>query len=229
MSRVQLYRLHKWVAISAGAFFLSWMISGIVMIWPGGPSERRTARPDYRTAMVSPAQAAAKAGDGAGEMSLARVGEKLVYQVKTSRGIRLVDAHTGELFPITAAVAEYVVRSEYLPSAGTLRTETLDRHNWEYRWGPLPVYRIRAAESGKRYYVSAQDGTVRTVTSAGRFRELIEGLHTFSVVPVIGGQVRLRKAALFGAALIGLGAAITGYLIAFPRGGKPRKNAGSAR
>jgi hypothetical protein len=220
MSRIQLNRLHRWVAISAGAFFLSWMISGMVMIWPGKGSERRVSKPDYRTAVVSPAQAAAKVGDGAGEMSLGRVGERLVYQFKTSRGIRLVDAHSGELFPITAAVAEHVVRSEYLPVAGALRTERLDRHDWEYRSGPLPVYRIRAGESGKRYYVSAQDGAVRTITTAGRVRGMIMGLHTFTAVPVIGEDVRLRKAALFGAALIGLGAAVTGYLIALPRGTK---------
>jgi hypothetical protein len=229
MNRVQFYRLHKWTAISAGAFFLSWMISGIVMIWPGRASERRLLKPDYRTAVVSPAQAAARAGGGAGEMALLRIGEQLVYQFKTGSGIRLVNAHSGELFPITAGVAEHVVRSEYLPASKALRTERLDRHDWEYRSGPLPVYRIRAAGSGKRYYVSAQDGAVRIITNAGRVRSAIMGMHTFAVVPLIGGETRLRKVALFGAALIGLGAAVTGYLIAFPRGWKRRKNEGSVR
>ena len=34
MSGQGIYKVHKWLAVSVGAFFLAWLVSGIVMILP---------------------------------------------------------------------------------------------------------------------------------------------------------------------------------------------------
>src|SRR5262249_53195330 len=140
MTRRQLHRLHKWIAVSAGIFFLSWMISGIVMILPGGKLGRTMVRPLYESATVSPAQIASIVGDSIADMTLIRIAGRVVYQVQTPRGPRLIDAHSGTPFPITSDVAEQIVRSEYVRDGAVLEKSLLERHNWTYQMGPLPVY-----------------------------------------------------------------------------------------
>ena len=218
MSRAASYRLHKWIAVSAGVFFLSWIASGIVMILPtGGPDRRPLAPPDYESAVVSPARAIAAMADRPVDITLKRIGHLLVYQMQTRRGMRLVDARSGDPVSITPEIAERVVRSEYLVEAGALKVERLDSYGSGYRAGPLPVYRITPAGSASRYFVSLQDGSVRKLTPARRIRSAIESLHTFAAIPWLRGNARLQRVVLFGAAMIAMSAALTGYFIALPK------------
>jgi hypothetical protein len=222
MNRLKLHRLHKWIAVSAGVFFTSWLVSGIVLILPGGGAGRRAPRPDYASAVVSPAQAAAAAGVPVADLTLIRVAGRLVYRMETRQGVRMVDAQSGALFAITLETAEQMVRGDYPDLGAVVANERLDRHDWTYRMGPLPVYRLRAGDSGAMYFVYPRDGVVRKVTMSGRVRAVIGSMHTFDIVPGIGGNPRVQKVALAGAASLGLGAVVTGYWIALSRRRKVR-------
>ena len=63
MSKRKIYKVHKWVAVTVGVFFLMWLISGIVMILPNRVYRpvpgRKLAPVDYRDVTVSPAEALA--------------------------------------------------------------------------------------------------------------------------------------------------------------------------
>jgi hypothetical protein len=209
--------VHRWIAVTAGVFLLSQIISGIVMILPGIREEHRNVRADYSSATVSPAQAVTAAGEAVADPALIKIAGRLIYQIKTRRGMRLVDAHSGEIFSVTPELAERIVRSEYETVGGPLQQERIDQYGGRYRRGPLPVYLIRAMESGNRYYVSAQDGSVIRDTNVGRVRAIIGGLHTFDIVPGIGSNAKLRKLALAGAATFGFSAVATGYCVAWLR------------
>ena len=95
--------------------------------------------------------------------------------------------------------------------------ERLDSYGRGYRAGPLPVYRITAAGSASQYFVSLQDGSVSKLTPARRIRSAIASLHTFAAIPWLRGNARLQRVALFGAAMIAMSAALTGYFIALPK------------
>lgn len=222
MTLAQLHRTHRWVAVIAGIFFLIWIVSGIARILPGAGAERRASRPNYGNARVSPAQVAAAIGEPIVDMTLIGVTGNPVYRVQTRKGIRMVDAGSGEPFAITLETAEQILRTAY-PGAGTALTrDRLTRHDWTYLAGPLPVYRIRAGGAGPFYFVSAQDGSIRKVTSTERVRALIGSMHTFEPLPGISGNPRIQKLAIAGAASLGLGAAVTGYLIVLSRRRKAR-------
>lgn len=222
MTRAQLYRAHRWVAVVAGVFFFSWVVSGIARILPGAGGERRISRPDFGSAKVSPAQVAAAIGEPIVDMTLIGVAGNPVYRIQTRKGIRMVDAGSGEPFAITLETAEQIVRKAY-PRAGTALTkERLTSHDTTYLAGPLPVYRVRAGGAGPFYFVSPEDGSTRKVTSTERVRVLVASMHTFDPLPGIGGNPRIQKLAVAGAASLGLGAAVTGYLIALSRRRKVR-------
>src|SRR3954454_2773419 len=133
MSRKTHYRLHKWIAIFAGVFLLSWIVSGVVMILPNGASGRRTPMAHgYRHAVISPAQVAAVMQEPPLEMTLGRVGDRIVYRVQTRHGFRLVDAQSGHAVEMTPQLAETVVRSEYPIGARPVTIERVDSHGRGY-------------------------------------------------------------------------------------------------
>jgi uncharacterized iron-regulated membrane protein len=221
MTRAQWYRVHRWIAVTAGVFLLSQIISGIVMELPLAPVQRRNVRPDYASASISPAQAVAAAGGAAADPVLARLAGRLVYQVGMGQGMRMVDAHSGAILPVTSALAEEIVRTEYAPAGARLETARVDRHEKSYR-GTLPAYRVEAAGIGVRYYVSTRDGGVFEDTDMRRVRAFIGSVHTLHVVPFIGDHPKARKLALGGAGVLALGAVGSGYWIAWIRRRKER-------
>ena len=217
MSRKSYYRLHKWIAICAGVFLLSWIVSGIVMILPNVASGRRPAAPlDYREAVISPAQAAAALDQPAVAMTLERMGDLIVYRIQARRGFHLVDARSGRRIVITPKMAETLVRSEYPVSAREMAVERLDRRRGGYG-GTLPAYRLTDATSASQYFVAIQDGSVHKVTRPSRARSAIASLHTFSFFNWFEENPKVRRIALFGAALGALAAALTGYFLALPK------------
>jgi hypothetical protein len=215
MTRRAYYRLHKWVAIGAGAFLLNWIVSGIVMILPHGPPAGRSPAPaDYRDVVISPSQAAASGGDLARDIALARVGDSIVYRVQTRRGVRLVDARSGAPFEIGPDLARILVRSQY-SGASDMSVERLERHAHGYG-GPLPAYRLREPGSWTQYFVALQDGSVQRLTAVQRLRNAVGGLHTFTL-PGLDGWSKVRRVSLFAAAMAALAAALTGYYLALPK------------
>jgi hypothetical protein len=217
MTRRIYYRLHKWIAVGAGVFLCSWIVSGIVMILPDSAGGRpRPAAPEYRHAVLSPAQVAAAVGERPLEMALEPIGERIVYRVRTGRGSHLLDAASGRPFEITPSLAESIVRNQYAGGSAAMRVERLDAHRHGYG-GPLPAYRLTVERSSTAYFVSLADGSVHRLTPVGRVRSAVESLHTFAVVPWLRGDSKARRVALFGAALTALAAALTGYFLALPK------------
>jgi uncharacterized iron-regulated membrane protein len=227
--RRTIYKLHKWIAVAVGVFFLVWLTSGIVMIlpplFPGPPREQKSAALDFREITVSPAQAVANLAKALGSyprvsrVTLRPIGKVLAYEVSVQSGnSHLIDARSGQVFTITPEIAEQIARGN-LPSQGrVLQIERINRHSYAYQWGPIPAYRIVFDnDQSTSYYVSTHDGTVRRSDRWNRVRGVMESLHTFRPLKLITKREAVRKGMLILLSVVGIGAALTGYYLSLPR------------
>ena len=240
MSSQRMYKIHKWLAVSVGAFFLAWMISGIVMILPRplleskGPAMSNVI--DIRKVSVSAQEAVAKLTTKLGEMpqvkemTLKRIADTDVYEIHTaSHGSHLIDAQSGEPFSITAQRAEGIAKGQMVPGARILQIELLSQHTFDYSWGPLPAYRIVFEQDPSIvYFVSAHDGTVQRSDRESRIRSAIESLHTLDPVKLFSEREAVRKGLLFLLSLIGIAAVGIGFYLALPRQRRQPTAAGSS-
>jgi hypothetical protein len=225
VNRRAMHTAHKWLAISVGLFFLVWILSGVVMILPppsyGPPPERAAQALDLGEELISPTRAIAGLQNGAEvhAVTLRRILDTPVYEIATGReGPLLVSARSGEVFTITAGVAEQIIRTQFPSESRVLQTELVTNHSLTYAWGPVPAYRIAAAgQAGTTYYVSAGDGEVRRSNRWSRVQEAIASLHTFEPLKLLTRRERVRKGLLLLMSAIGIGAAGTGYYLAVPR------------
>src|SRR5688500_3016478 len=103
MTSQRMYTIHKRLAVSVGAFFLVWMISGIVMILPRlSPESKRPSISDVidiKKVSVSAQEAVAKLTTRLGqvpqvrEVTLKRIADTDVYEIQTaSHGPHMIDA-----------------------------------------------------------------------------------------------------------------------------------------
>jgi uncharacterized iron-regulated membrane protein len=229
MNSQRIYKIHKSLAVSVGAFFLAWLISGIIMILPrlSGERERRpvTGAIDIEKVSVSAQEAVAKVATMLGELpqvreiKLKRVADTDVYEILTARhGSHLIDARSGEPFSITTQGAEAIAKRHMKSVPGELRVALLSRHEFTYPSGPLPVYRVVDAEEPSTiYYVSATDGTVTRSDRESRIRNAIASLHTLEPVNFLIGRQAVRKGLLILISLVGIVAVGTGFYLAWPR------------
>jgi uncharacterized iron-regulated membrane protein len=228
MNSQTIYKIHKWLAVSVGGFFLVWLISGIVMILP-----RLSADPegppisdviDMKKVSLSAQEAVTKLTTQLGEVpqvrevSLKRIADNDVYEVLTaSHGPHLIDARFGEPFRITAQGAEAIAKRRVAPGAGVLQIELLSRREFTYREGPLPVYRIVFEQDPSvLYYVSVRDGTVSRSDRESRIRSAIASMHTLEPVKLLMEREAFRKGLLLLSSLIGIAAVGTGFYLAWP-------------
>jgi hypothetical protein len=229
MSLRTIYKIHKWMAVIAGIFFLMWLISGIVMILPPlffAPVRKLAPKSfDYRKVTVSPAEAVITLEESLEKplqvqsVALQQIVDRAVYTIMSQHGESyLINAQSGQRFTITPEVAEQIAR-EYVPSqARVVQSELVNRHSFSYQWGPLPAYRlVFDSDRSTGYYVSAYEGTVRRSTLEDRLRGAIGSLHTFEPIKLITTQVVVHKGLIILLSLVGVGVAITGYYLALPR------------
>lgn len=229
MSGQGIYKVHKWLAVSVGAFFLAWLVSGIVMILP-----RLSAEPegppisdsiDIKKVSVSATEILANLETIVGDLpqvkavTLKKIADTDVYEIITaSRRTYLIHAQSGELFNITPQRAEAIVKRHMGSGPRELKVELLSNHELTYPWGPLPVYRAVVAEDPSTlYYVSARDGTVSRSDRESRIRNAIASLHTLDPVKLLIEREAVRKGLLIVASLIGIAAVCTGYALALKR------------
>ena len=229
MSSQGMYKIHKWLAVSVGAFFLAWMISGIVMILPRLSPESKGSPIsdviDIKKVSVSAQEAAAKLTTKLGEVpqvrevTLKRIADTDVYEIHTSsHGPHLIDAQSGETFSITAQRAEAIAKRHIASGPRELKVDLLSRHEFRYPWGPLPAYRVVLEQDPSIvYYVSARDGTVQRSDRESRIRNAIAGLHTLDPVKLLIEREAVRKGLLLLLSLIGMAAVGTGFYLALPR------------
>lgn len=222
------HKLHKWIAVVAGAFFLMWLLSGIVMVLPRPWSvriQRRAPEPiEVHERILSPSEVVTRIARDQGteptieSLTLRRAADTVVYEVKTRENTFLVDAHTAERFTITAEVAKRIVQYHYPAQSSVFETSYLDRHTAAYPWGPLPVYRVMYGEEPTtHYYVSAGDGVVTRSDRWNRFQGVFGALHSFEPLRLITSRDAIRRWLLVLAGLGGIGVALSGYYLAVPR------------
>jgi hypothetical protein len=223
------YKIHKWFAVTVGAFIALWLISGIVMVLPplfSAEVPMAAPRPlDVRGVTVTPAEAAEVLSKDLGRplqvdsVTLRRVGGATVYEVMAgSAGPHLIDARAGRVFTITPEVAEEVARERF-PSVGrVVERDQVSRHTLEYPWGSLPAHRIVFdLDPAVPYYVSATNGAVVRSDRWTRFQGVMGSLHTFEPLKLITTSERARKGLLVLLSVVGIGVAGTGYYLALPR------------
>ncbi len=224
--RKTIYKVHKWIAATVGVFFLMWLISGIVMILPNrfyAPVLQRTPPPlNFREITVSPAEAVANLAKALGSypevssVGLKRIRDTVVYHITMKpSGSHLIDARSGQVFTITPKIAEQIARDDFPSHGRVLQIDLVTRHTFAYPWGSLPAYRVvfnddRATVS----HVSMSDGTVRRSDRLSRIKAAIKGMHTFEPVKLITERDAVRKGLLLLLAVVGIGAAGTGYYLA---------------
>jgi uncharacterized iron-regulated membrane protein len=188
------YKTHKWLAVSVVFFSFLWFGSGVVMMMPqnllGRPKANpagASAAPDFTQMAITVPQAIAAAETAAGRSTVATsvdvlsIEGRLYYQIAlTKSGTHLIDAVSGARLDITEEYAKQMAARLIGGRGKPGESGTVQTHNSEYSYGPLPVYRIVFDDAPATVvYVSPSTGEMRASDRRGRIREFITGTHTF--------------------------------------------------
>lgn len=155
-------RIHKWVGLILGLQFLLWALSGSVMALldmdaVGGhdmPAAHAHALP-AETALVDPSRLAG-VGPVTG-LTLRDLAGRPVYELRTARGVQLVDAADGRRIAIDAETAK--ATAAMASDAPVRDVVRLDKPNLEAREHAGPMWRVNFAdEANSSAYVSAETG-----------------------------------------------------------------------
>ena len=204
------YKWHKWIGVSVGVILAMWLFTGIIMVTGPRPPNPPTLQVDFNTAVISPAQAAAKSSAPVNRIDLITIGSAPTYKLWSSSGTLLVDARSGETVEINDSVAIVIARQASGVTA------------------PAKTTRLRsgAGASGYRVVFSDPASTVVEIEASGgakatdrlkRFRNIVGGLHTFGVLRGVNasrGTIEGLLIVIAGTALVSV---ITGYVMALPR------------
>lgn len=228
--RSQLRKLHKWIFIYMGVFMLLWVISGIIisvpMAWMDVNTVGDKQAVDYGAATVSPAAAAARviADNGPdtriSDLHTQKIQDRLLYVVKASGGkTSVIDAVSGEYFEFTAQLAEDIIRTRYAIDAPLIQNIKLEKHNFGYPWGPLPVSHLRfeGKHSDADFYVNHQSGGVRSGTPLTRARVAAGMIHSLEPVKFLTGSEMTHRVVLVLLGVVTLLGVIPGVYLTLPR------------
>lgn len=219
------YKWHRWLATISSAFFLFWLLSGILMISPRVPNSNSGQSSkiitDYSTATLSPSQALKKLETTIGEVpqvraiQLHKILDLIVYEMILKNGrSHLMNAQTGEEITIDAPMSAQIARSQGSDNSQVMNTEYLTNHTSDYSWGPLPAYRVSFDDTGKTIaYVSVANGAITQSHLFQRIRATLESLHDFGPLGYFGQSNGVRKILLMLVSLVGVGAVCTGIFI----------------
>ena len=229
MTKRKMYKVHKWIAVTVGVFFLVWLISGIAMVLPNSwytpVPQRRPGPIDFKEVTVSPAEAIATLARLLGSypevnsVNLKRIRERAVYQISVKRGdLHLIDARSGEVFKITQELAEQIARDEFPLEARVLQIDLVTRNSFSYPWGSVPAYEVVFDDNqATMSHVAVSGGTVRRSTRWSRIQAAVVSLHTFEPLKLITKRKAARKGLLLLLSLLGIAVAGTGYYLSIPR------------
>jgi hypothetical protein len=227
MALMSMYRIHRWLAVTAGAFLLVWLITGVIMLLPplsrGPEAVRQAPTIAFRDIKLSPAQAVAilerdlGASPNVNSVGLRRIQDLIVYEIRLRDGSsHLINAVSGRLFTITREMAERYVMQMYPKEGRPLKVVTVEQYSYTYQDGPLPVYRVVLdAKPSVDFFVSPVDGSVRRSDRVNRFRGTLERFHTFDPLKLIVKSERWLHGVMIVAGVIAIGAMVTGYFLAF--------------
>jgi hypothetical protein len=188
---------HRWMGIVLGALFITWFISGMVLMYAQMPrlsrADRLSRMPvlDFHSARVSPLDAAAAVGYGVRTIRLGMFGGRPVYRLAGAEGSATVFADDGsDLEPVSAALAVAAARTFAPEYSTTIRydgyLEIPDQ--WTLEVGrSLPLHRIALGDTADtRVYVSEASGEIIMKTTAAERRWAYPGaiLHWLYITPL---------------------------------------------
>lgn len=162
-----LRRIHKWVGLVIGLQFLMWAISGtgmalLAMDEVSGGDMAVHAAPLVPTS--SPAWSRiqhALAGRPIEQLSLRALGQRQVFEVKTTNGVQLFDPADGAPIVIDREAAAAIANAAHPTRAAIKRVMPLTEVGLAVRDHELPIWQIDFRdEPNSKYYVSGTTGAI---------------------------------------------------------------------
>lgn len=175
--RAWLIYIHRWLGIAGCVLFIAWFVSGIVMMYARMPSVTQTERLqhaaplDASSIIVSPADAAARAGVSAGAgMQLTMLDGRPVYRFP-GPNTTTVFADRGDVLTNVGRDDAMAIATRWVSGATAPRYDDLvatpDQWTLQTRQH-LPLHRIGLNDAADSYvYVSSKTGDVVMETSSG--------------------------------------------------------------
>jgi len=154
-------KIHKWVGLVLGLQFVLWTFSGAVMaLLDSDKVGGHSAAPMAATAQAWPADMIAPATMLAVEgLTLRRIVDRPIYEIKDRQGVRLLDARSGQPVSIDAAMAENIARQAFHHESAVTSVTRLDKANLEARDHAGAMWRVDFTdEENSSSYVSAETG-----------------------------------------------------------------------
>jgi hypothetical protein len=188
---------HRWMGIVLGALFITWFISGVVLMYAQMPRLSRADRLarlpvlDFHAASITPLDAAAAVGYGVRTVRLGMFAGRPVYRLAGAEGSATVYADDGsDLEPVSAAQAIAEARTFDPERSATIQydgyLETPDQ--WTLEVGrSLPLHRIALGDpADTRLYLSEASGEIVMKTTAVERRWAYPGaiLHWLYMTPL---------------------------------------------
>jgi PepSY-associated TM region len=215
---------HRWMGILLGALFITWFVSGVVLMYAQMPrltrADRLAGLPilDFHAASVTPLDAAASVGYGVRTVRLGMLAGRPVYRLAGAEGSATVFADDGsELEPLKAETALAEAR-RFAPafSAGLHYDgylETPDQWTLEVP-RLLPLHRIALGDpEDTRLYISEATGEIVMKTTAAERRWAYPGaiLHWLYMTPLRRNGGAWAQLVIW-ASLAGTATALTGLV-----------------
>ena len=188
-ARVLIYT-HRWLGIALGLLFITWFLSGIVMMYARmpalDPGERLA-----RLAAINPASIRVDPPAPDGEVSgfaIRSLEGRPVYRITGGGRTRLVFADTGDDVPLVDAEQALRIARAFV-STGSVRYDArlTDADQWTFDVRRLaPLHRIAVEdEAGTRLYVAENGGDVvgKTTTSGRRWGAVGAVVHWLYFAP----------------------------------------------
>jgi hypothetical protein len=168
---------HRYIGIPLSVLFVLWFVTGIAMIYVGGmpaldPKARLERLPalDIAAVHLTPAEAAARAERGFGQVRLTTILDRPAYRFESRYGSATVFADNGAaLSRLDIETAKGVAAKFLSAEAKNLSLiATVDRPDqWTLLLGrELPLYKFAVGDgAGTQVYVSPETAEVRLVTT----------------------------------------------------------------
>ena len=154
-------KIHKWVGLVLGLQFVLWTFSGAVMaLLDSDKVGGHSAAPTAATVQAWPADMVPPASGQAVEgLTLRRIVDRPVYEIKVRQGIQLLDARSGQPILIDAAFAENIARDAFHHDSAVASVTRLEKANLEAREHSGAMWRVDFAdEENSSSYISAETG-----------------------------------------------------------------------
>ena len=214
-----IFKTHKWLAAGVGLFTLTWFFSGIVMVMPllrpaarSADSGKSNTPPGdsapFRQMAVSVPQAIAAAENAAGRplrverVALRTIAGKLIYEIGATRGATfLIDAMDATRLVVDEGLARQIASRAHPGPIEWSSIALVREHTNEYKYGPLPVYRLAANDpKATLYFINADTGEVAAAsTRLGRLRMMVVQMHMFGFLqPELAPRTVNTLLAFFG-------------------------------